>query len=862
MNSQEQQVLRAPGYAARLRVRVADGDGMLRDLTALDLAGGRDFTRSIKVEFHVDEDFATANFVVRRQVDRWNISPYVATSRLNQDATAGYVPLLATGRLCVVEAFLLPMEMAPGAGDWREVFRGVVGPIRESQDSIQVLALDFAHELADRGHFLEVERKYGSGGGVDVEDVMQQIIEDSYGEPFEASASYLDRDRVHPSTPNGYWYQAENTAAAGAEPSWPTTLGATVMSGSVSFRCMGATLQLYTPVSPTFPISPEYNQRRETCWAALTALNQFGWSLRQKWDSGTSAWRLTLYEPDRAKTTPDFTWYPNTTAAGAAVPSILELPSWETGIEDITNVMEGKFWDGANLDAAGQPTLTAVERRDTTSIDAHGWRWMGLALKTTDQINTSSEMTTLLDNLVSDMKDPFATHEVVLPLFWAVELGDLYRFKANNYIYTSDQDLAVVAYVHEQGEGEGSAPTTRLTCRGKPSAGFARWRRLGFDVSALKPAPQNGPDAPTGVTVTQVQGGLHVSWVRPVAGQDPHDFEVHVSTNSGFTPDDTTVRAVVDGTAKTVSDLTPGITYYVKVVPRDIMGNRGTASSEESTGAGYTAPRAMTPSVVYNDIPKNPSFEALTDPSVPPDGWSVAAGTWATTILNETTAVYSGARAVKFTANNARLRSELFPVRPDAEVQVMANASQANVADQVYVAVEFYDAAQALLSTVSSTFTGITGFFRRVLMAAINPSAAYAAVVVGAGTLTGAGVVVDGVRAVQLLQVDAWHAMSSGIFNSGWGTTALANSVSAAYSKDPVGFVHLRGAASRTSGSNTTIGTLPTGYRPLASEYFRRWDSTANAFVYLEIKANGDMSLGSVNNGVDYELSGITFWAA
>jgi hypothetical protein len=864
LSAQEQQVVKAPGYAARMRVRVADGGGTLRDLTALDLAGGRDFTRAIRMEDRKDSDFATATVVLRRQLDKfWNISPLVTTSKLNL-VSGSYNPLLATGRLCVVEAYMLPAEIQPSTGDWKEIFRGRVGPIMESQDTIEVRAFDLAHELSDRGRFLEVERKYGSTGGVAVQTVIQQIINHAHGAPFVASGGYTNRDRVIPTTANGFWYQAESTAAAGAEPVWPTTVGNTVVSGSVTFRCMGTIIQLYTPVSPVWNIAPEYNQKRVPCWSAIRLLaDQLAWDLRMRWDSGTAAWRLTFSEPPRSKTTPDFTFYPDTTdASGNPVASFLEIPNAHTGVEDITNVWQGTYSDRADLDAAGQPKRKTIIRRDVTSIDANGWRWMGVTEDGSSQIDTQAEMERMLDGQLADTKDAKITNERVLPLFWAVELDDLIRWKADGYYSTTDLDLAVVGFSHEQGER--GAPVTRLSCRGKPAGGFERWRARGFDVAARDSAPYNGPDAPTGVTVSKVQGGLAVSWTRPTAGQPPVEYEVHASTSSGFTPDSSTLKGVTDGTAKTIADLTPGTTYYVKVVPRDVLRNRGTASSQVSTDAGFTAPYHEQPQSKLPSLVANPSFEAQTLAGEMPDRWVISAGTFNTHIIvGSGSSAHSGSKYMRILATTNAvsygIASDKFLVFAGHRyllslwVKRVAGAQGLTLWS---VKVDWYSDLGTLLSTTTlAAQPGDPTTWTRYAFQYTAPSSArHARVRIEATGLSDEGNVDD----VQFTDLgEDWTALS---FGTNWTNWADSNYSDPGYMRNPLGRVYLRGLAKNTNTASTVVGTLPTGYRPTKNLIFA---TVANdAFFSIEIKSNGDVNCRStpiLNQW--HSLAGISFLA-
>lgn len=60
---------------------------------------------------------------------------------------------------------------------------------------------------------------------------------------WQASTAYAVGDYVIPSTPNTYWYKVFASGDEGtsdsSEPTWPTTAGATVTDGGVTWTCMG-----------------------------------------------------------------------------------------------------------------------------------------------------------------------------------------------------------------------------------------------------------------------------------------------------------------------------------------------------------------------------------------------------------------------------------------------------------------------------------------------------------------------------------------------------------------------------------------------------------------------------------------------
>lgn len=120
------------------------------------------------------------------------------------------------------------------------------------------------------------------------------------------------------------------------------------------------------------------------------------------------------------------------------------------------------------------------------------------------------------------------------------------------------------------------------------------------------------PASPDAVVV----GGpkfLGVTW-EPVANPDPVNYEVHLSTVSGFVPDATTqVGLVWEGAAFVIaakadgSPLDFGVTYYVRIVATDIDGAAGPGAedsgqlvavpSDETTSDGSVPASSPTPTL-------------------------------------------------------------------------------------------------------------------------------------------------------------------------------------------------------------------------------------------------------------------------
>jgi hypothetical protein len=60
---------------------------------------------------------------------------------------------------------------------------------------------------------------------------------------WAVSTAYSVGDRVVPTTGNGYYYECTvaGTSDAATEPTWPTTIGGTVVDGTVTWVCKGGT---------------------------------------------------------------------------------------------------------------------------------------------------------------------------------------------------------------------------------------------------------------------------------------------------------------------------------------------------------------------------------------------------------------------------------------------------------------------------------------------------------------------------------------------------------------------------------------------------------------------------------------------
>lgn len=109
----------------------------------------------------------------------------------------------------------------------------------------------------------------------------------------------------------------------------------------------------------------------------------------------------------------------------------------------------------------------------------------------------------------------------------------------------------------------------------------------------------------------------------------------------------------------------------------------------------------------------------------------------------------------------------------------------------------------------------------------------------------------------------AWTAFPFAVSMSNYGAGFQA----CEYARDDYGVVHLRGLLKMTGipVNPQTVGTLPVGYRPTASELFSQMGSYTGGNIALRVDVNvgGGVVVNSASgvawDGGDISLSGITF---
>lgn len=412
----ERNAIKAARVNHHIKVEVENVNRSWIDLTNLF---GVNWLEAVEWGEELEQACATFALSLRRDTTDTNdlsIAPPIGGSPLNRNNAGGYAPLLDGGRNVRITTAVTAAGVAPVSGDWKLMLIGPIDSVDWTSNPVRVSGRDLGGWLVDR--FIEEERAYATDVPTAMEDVMQQLIND-----------------------------------------WPPFGGAPT---------------LIVPTSPAWMIN-NVNENKQSRKPLLEALQQdwalsIGWACRYRFDASDN-YGLTLYEPDRADTTPDDTFAPS---------EYRDITAINQGIADVRNKVKG---------IAFKPDKTRLEytKEDATSQNLYGVRFMEIALAPGDNVDSMTELQRLCDAACADLKDPYATHEMETLYFWPVQLHDVYAFLANGDHYDSDQTLSVVGFRHRFANGEG---VTTITCSGKVKGAFRMWFRRGWGYKpGLPPSP-------------------------------------------------------------------------------------------------------------------------------------------------------------------------------------------------------------------------------------------------------------------------------------------------------------------------------------------------------------------------------------
>lgn len=429
----ERTLLGGQSLGQHTRVEVRNESGTWKDLTAL---GGKNFLKSWSTEESVDQGVASGIITVLAGDGADSLHPLRTDSALNVDDLAAYSPLLFGGRLVRISTGASAAGASSPSTPWRRVFEGIIDEpaAGDNGGTLTVQARDLGALLLDR--YPETPRSYGSAAGVDLEVVMQQILDD------EGIAATI--------------------TLPGGSPNW--VLKEFLYDGTVS---VGQQLR--------------------------NMAQQIGWDIRYRWledNPDTNTLELQLYDPDRTKTTPDWTLPPS---------EYLTVEELKFGDRNVRNVIGIWFFDAA---AGNARTYRFV--KDDASIAIYGRRYMQIAEQFSSNINTETEALKMINAALSDLSTPFVDHTITTLDLWFAQLGDLVALPANDVHYNDDQAFALVSIRRTWAEGVGRVS---FRTRGKPGGAYSDWIRK----AGMGPDPNLGPSPIFGEPIGEDSEGGGVS---------------------------------------------------------------------------------------------------------------------------------------------------------------------------------------------------------------------------------------------------------------------------------------------------------------------------------------------------------------
>lgn len=391
-------VLQSQHYDHHLMLEVMDSEGSWVELSDRVV----EMTSS---GVTIDQPIEEVTFRLVREYDGGgqSLATLHETSTLNLDSGSNYAPIIELNRRVRAKVATVASGATPSAGDYEYIFEGRIRRTDQARNPISITCRDEGVRL--QSAWVREPTEYGeTGNGRAIQSVMQDILDD-----------------------------------------WAS----------------GVTL--YTPVDPATVFGAAvnvgvYQQDPMPVLEALRALAlKIGWVVEYRYDA-SDAFRLTFYEPDRDKTTPDWTF---------SADQYTEVSELSLDLEFVRNVIEVRFPDAVS------GTQQTARYRGAVSIGQYGDEfWMQIEHGADSPIDSLAEAQAQANAAGSDLEFPDAIQEITVPLFWPVQKGDLLRFTADDLHYTSDQDWAVTGYRHSFRKGHGK---TVIRVRGKPAGAYLGW---------------------------------------------------------------------------------------------------------------------------------------------------------------------------------------------------------------------------------------------------------------------------------------------------------------------------------------------------------------------------------------------------
>jgi hypothetical protein len=418
-------------YELHVRVDVQNDQGAWQET---DTLGGLNWFKRARWTDSIDSPAMEGTFSFIREHDDGtqllSLAPYMYGSPLN--ALNGlYSPAINGGH--GLQAFIqyTAKNVAPDETKWIEVFNGYIhNPSWGGEEGlVECMVRDIGGLLM--AQWTEADADYSNDAGQPYETVMQAILD---------------------ANPN-------------------------IKLGVVT---------LYTP-EPSGTNLRKFTLPKKPVLLALRDLaGEIGWDCKFRYDAA-GQFRLTFFQPERDKTTPDYS---------LAQDEYFDIEAIEKPTDDVVNKLTVKGYDGTS----GQPISVTVE--DRASQLEFGVKYGEVSEDAASNLDSEGELGTLAVAMIADLSRPFATQRARLPFFWIAQTGDLIRFGANNVEYDDAIDLAVTQIDHALDDDDDSV----LYCREQVAGYVSTWK------DKLKP----GTPLPTAAPTITARFTTDIDWLANV----------------------------------------------------------------------------------------------------------------------------------------------------------------------------------------------------------------------------------------------------------------------------------------------------------------------------------------------------------
>lgn len=686
-----------------LKVSVDDGSGNFQDLTDLR---GYNWVVGCTYDLEAGQPLSSARVSIVREIHKMSLAPFVDGSILNASGT-----VVDIGRAIKIEVAVLPQGASPTSSDWAIVFEGTIQAVNWETNPMSLRCADKGYKWLRR--YIEEQYVYAEDDNL-LEEVCQDIIDDNTTELESITPAYTwngtttvtmsDTSDISVGDYIAYNHApyfeisaiVPNTSATILNPGSRTI--PTGVSGSTSKVIPGAdrTTLYVEGSSPTWAIRTYYQEKNKVLTALRLLAQQIGWEINYRWNETNGTFELTLWEPDRSKSTPEDTIGPDIYG------KVTKLSVDDSKIRNKVKVT-------ALTTASGRTTVT---REDSTSQAKYGVLFMEVTEGSTGQIDTVTEMQTMGDAILDDLKEPEADLSLEIPYRWDLQLGDLLRFEQNGTHFDSDQDLAPVKIRHSLQKD--SPARTVLSCRGTPSGGVKRWLQLEGLPGVAPPVGLRSDEQNFGIVAEVGLGTLIVTYDDPRTSDPPIaewlTSKCYVDTSPGFTPGSGNLAAIGKTTRFEINGLVPGVTYYAKIYVLDGAGNETLITTEVSEAVQRVGPYHENTAGQQDQLLRNNDFNIYTNGTTSdPDFWTSSGYAVAHSAASPST---GGHTQVLYTSGGvgSTLTSDFIPITYGDILQAGVKAKASAAGQTLTLSVLRYDSSQSYLGTQSVALTVGTSY--------------------------------------------------------------------------------------------------------------------------------------------------------